>query len=221
VVYAMHVILVRHGQTDWNRKGIFRGRIDVGLNQTGIGEARIIGEKLRNVDFDAVYSSPLARAFETARCIASIRRKEVAVLDDLVDFDFGAWQGLSREEVKAGFPALFEQWEKAPEKVRIPGAETLDCVRRRVLRALDSALSLHPEETAVFVSHGLINKVLLCAVLGLSNAHFWKIRQDNGAINLFTYSDQGTKLVLMNDTTHLASVERIVEGMKSPENPLG
>jgi broad specificity phosphatase PhoE len=218
---AMQVILVRHGQTDWNQEGIFRGRIDVKLNAAGIDEAGIIGAKLSGVDPDAVYSSPLSRALETARSIASFRDKRVTILDELVDFDFGAWQGLSREEAKARYPRVFAKWEKTPEKARIPGAETLDGVRKRVLGGLDSIRAAHPDGKVVIVSHGLINKVLLCAVLGLANSNFWKIKQDNGAISIFTYSSRGTKLVLLNDTTHLRSVDEIVAGMKSPENPLG
>jgi broad specificity phosphatase PhoE len=217
----MQVILVRHGQTDWNKEGIFRGRIDVKLNEAGIREAEVIGEKLRGTNPDAVCSSPLSRAMDTARCIASFRNKPVNPLVEFVDMEFGSWQGLSREEVRERYPKLFEKWKRLPDRVRIPGAETLGGVRKRVLRGLDTLLEMNPDGTVVIVSHGLINKVLLCAVLGLGDSHFWKIKQDNGAINLFTYSRQGTKLVMMNDTTHLRSVDRIVESMKSPENPLG
>jgi broad specificity phosphatase PhoE len=217
----MQVILVRHGQTDWNKEGIFRGRIDAKLNADGIREAQVIGEKLRGTDPDAVCSSPLSRAMDTARCIASYRGKTVKTLEEFVDMDFGLWQGLSRAQVKERYPKLFEKWVNAPERVRIPGAETLEGVRKRVLKGLDALLEEYDGGTVVIVSHGLVNKVLLCAVLGLGESHFWKIKQDNGAINLFTYSRGGTKLVLMNDTTHLKSVEGIVEGMKSPENPLG
>jgi broad specificity phosphatase PhoE len=217
----MQVILVRHGQTDWNKEGIFRGRIDVKLNSAGVREAEIIGEKLRGTDPDAVCSSPLSRSMDTARCIASFRGGTVTALEEFVDMNFGVWQGLSRAEVKERYPKLFEKWVTRPDRVRIPGAETLGGVRSRALRGLDALLEANDAGTVVIVSHGLVNKVLLCAVLGLGDSHFWKIKQDNGAINIFTYSREGTKLVLMNDTTHLRSIGGIVDGMKSPENPLG
>ena len=217
----MQVILVRHGQTDWNQEGIFRGRIDVKLNASGIEEAKIIGKKLSRVDPEAIYASPLSRALETARYIASFHDTQVKVFDEFIDIDFGAWQGLSREEAKKRYLEIFAKWEKSPERVRIPGAETLAGVKKRVLKGLDLALAEHHDGKVVIVSHGLINKVLLCAVLGLTNSHFWKIKQDNGAINLFTYSAGGTKLILLNDTTHLRTIDSIVESMKAPENPLG
>jgi broad specificity phosphatase PhoE len=219
-IFAMQVILVRHGQTDWNREGIFRGRIDVKLNASGLREAEIIGEALRGADIDAVCSSPLSRALETALRIAP-DDGPVEALDEFTDMDFGAWQGLPREQVRKRYPELYDKWVTTPERVRIPGAETLGGVRRRALEGLDSLLEKHSGETVVIVSHGLVNKVLLCAVLGLEDSHFWKIKQDNGAINLFTYTREGTKLVMLNDTTHLRGVASIVESMKSPENPLG
>ena len=215
------MILVRHGQTDWNKEGIFRGRIDVSLNAAGVREAEIIGEKLRGTDPDAVCSSPLSRAMDTARCIASFRGRPVKTLQEFVDMDFGAWQGLSRAKVRERYPKLFEKWVSRPDRVRIPGAETLGGVRKRALKGLDALLEANGGGTVVVVSHGLVNKLLLCAVLGLGDSQFWKIKQDNGAINLFTHTRDGTKLVLMNDTTHLRSIDGIVDGMKSPENPLG
>jgi broad specificity phosphatase PhoE len=217
----MQVILVRHGQTDWNREGIFRGRIDVKLNAAGLKEAAVIGEKLRGTDPDAVCSSPLSRAMDTALRIASYRGKQVREIAEFVDIDFGVWEGLSRGKAKARYPKIFKKWEQSPERVKIPGAETLGEVRGRVLKGLDLVLAEHPEGVVVIVSHGLINKVLLCAVLGLPNSHFWKIKQDNGAINIFTYSARGTKLVLLNDTSHIKSVDQIIENNRSPENPLG
>jgi len=86
---------------------------------------------------------------------------------------------------------------------------------------MSEILLRYSEGTVVLVSHGLTNKVLLCAVLGLDNSHFWKVKQDNGAINIFKYTKQGSKMFLMNETTHLRSISEIVEGMKTIENPLG
>jgi broad specificity phosphatase PhoE len=217
----MRVILVRHGQTDWNEGGIFRGKIDVKLNPNGIRQAEIIGEVLKDVHLDAVYSSPLSRAFDTATAIARYHSLTVETCDAIYDIDFGEWQGLERSEVESRYPEIFQVWESRPEKVAIPNAETLSEVRQRLVAGLNEVLSRHPEGTVVIVSHGLTNKVLLCAVLGLDNSHFWKVKQDNGAINIFKYSAQGSKVFLMNETSHLQSIGEIVEDMKNIENPLG
>ena len=89
------------------------------------------------------------------------------------------------------------------------------------MSGLEKLHSLHPEGTVVIVSHGLTNKVLLCAMLGLYNSHFWKVKQDNAAINIFKYSENGSKVFLLNATTHLKPIGEIVEGMKNIENPIG
>ncbi len=217
----MRVILIRHGQTDWNESGIFRGRIDVKLNPNGIRQAEIIGEVLKNVHIDAVYSSPLSRAFDTATAIARYHSLTVEVYEPITDKNFGEWQGLNRSEVESRYPVIFGVWLSAPEKVEIPNGETLSQVRQRLVVGLKEILSRHPEGTVVLVSHGLTNKVLLCAMLGLDNSHFWKVKQDNGAINIFKYSGNGSKVFLMNETTHLQSIGEIVEDMKKIENPLG
>jgi broad specificity phosphatase PhoE len=217
----MRVILVRHGQTDWNEGGIFRGRIDVALNRTGIRQAEIIAEVLDAVPIDAVYSSPLSRAFKTAQIIARHHDMPVQAMEAMTDIDFGEWQGLKRDEAASRYPDTYEIWETRPEKVEIPGAETLADVRKRLLDGLNDVFSKHPEGTVVIVSHGLTNKVLLCAVLGLDNSHFWKVKQDNGAINIFKYTAEGSKVFLMNGTTHFRSIGEIVEDMQSIENPLG
>ena len=217
----MRVVLVRHGQTDWNESGVFRGRIDVGLNKNGFKQAELVGEALKQVVVDAVYSSPLTRAMDTAAAIAVQHGLEVRINKAFDDMNFGDWQGLSRSEVEQQYPDLFQVWLTAPQKARIPKGETLEQVRRRLLSGLESLYELYPEGAVVIVSHGLTNKVLLCAMLGLYNEHFWKVKQDNAAINVFKYTGQGSKVFLMNDTTHLRSIGEIVEEMKEIENPIG
>jgi broad specificity phosphatase PhoE len=217
----MRVILVRHGQTDWNEERIFRGSIDVELNREGLEQAQIIGRRLAGTLLDAIYSSPLSRAAKTAELIASFHDLVVDFREEFTDINFGEWQGLKREAARQRYPEIYRVWEESPDKVRIPGAETLEEVRERITGGLKRILWEHTEGTVVIVSHGLTNKVLLCAVLGMGNAHFWKVKQDNGAVNIFKYTESGTKLFLMNDTSHLQSINEIVESMKDIENPLG
>jgi broad specificity phosphatase PhoE len=219
--YIMRVILVRHGQTEWNSRGIFRGLIDIELNECGERQARLTGEKLSSLEIESVYSSPLSRALKTARVIAGFHDIAVEVADELTDMNFGSWQGLSRDQVKDRYPDIFRTWEKSPHTVEIPEAETLSEVRKRIERGLKRILTNHGSSTVVMVSHGLIIKVMLCVVLGMDNSHFWKLRQDNSAVNIFEYAEEGTKLFLMNDTAHLQPVDEVIESMKNLEDPLG
>lgn len=198
--------LVRHGQTAWNREEVFRGRADIPLNETGRKEALLTGHYLERVKVDSLYSSPLSRAVETAEAIARYQGKEVQISHGLIDIDFGGWQGVSHEEVKERYGDLYRQWKHAPHLVRFPQGESLEDVRERALRVIDEVLPDHADETLVMVSHRVVNKTILCGLLGLDNSHFWQIGQDTGCINILEFGE-GFTLRRLNDTSHLVAIE--------------
>jgi phosphoserine phosphatase len=201
------IYLVRHGQTAWNKEEVFRGRTDIPLNETGLREAGLAGEYFKGLELHAIYSSPLTRAFQTAQQIARFHPLEVRPLDGLIDMSFGSWEGRSLREVEERAEAHFRQWREQPHLVKIPGGETLDEVRARAVAALGEAIGEHPEKTIVLVSHRVINKVLLCSILGLDNSHFWQIAQGTTAINLIQYRNGKYILSLMNEACHLKSLQ--------------
>ena len=203
------VILIRHGETDWNREQIFRGRIDVALNETGLAQAGAVQESLRDVQIDKIYSSPLKRAFETASVLEENRGLEVEIEEGFIDIDFGEWQGLSHEKVKEKYKKPYEAWLAEPQKVVFPDGESLEDVDKRSMKALEKVIENHPEETLAIVSHRVLNKVLLCAILGLELSHFWYIKQDTCTINRFEYKDGKYYLTLLNDTCHLRKIEGV------------
>ena len=94
------IILIRHGETDWNREQVFRGRIDVALNHVGVAQALAVQKSLHDREIDGIYSSPLSRAFETARRIGEKRNVAVQVEEGFIDIDFGKWQGLPHQQVR-------------------------------------------------------------------------------------------------------------------------
>ncbi len=198
--------LVRHGQTSWNREEVFRGRADIPLNEAGRKEALLTGKYLRRVKTDSIYSSPLCRAVETAEAIARYQDREVQISEGLIDIDFGRWQGISHEEVRKRYGELYRQWKHSPHLVRFPGGESLEDVRERALRMIDDIVPDHGDETLVMVSHRVVNKTMLCGLLGLDNSHFWQIGQDTGCINLLEFGE-GFTLRRLNDTCHLAALE--------------
>lgn len=202
----VEVILARHGETDWNKDEIFRGRADVELNETGLQQAALLGEYLSSEKIDFVYSSPLRRAVKTAGAIARHRALDVNTVQNLIDFDYGEWQGLSHRDVKGKYPELFQDWRDTPEQVRIPGGESLEDVRSRAMPFVEDAVMRCGEGRIVFVSHRVVNKVLICALLGLGNAHFWNVRLDTGGISRFNCGDGGVVLTSHNDTSYLKPV---------------
>ena len=200
-------ILVRHGQTEWNRIERFRGRFDVPLNETGLAQAAATGRRIAaGWQPAAVYASPLSRATVTAQAIAAHFDLPVLPLDGLVDIDYGDWQGLTPEEARGRWPDRVDAWYAAPEAVHIPRGESLGDLRERTMAAIAKLVARHPGQTLVLVSHTVVNRVILLAVLGLGNDRFWRLRQDNCAINVFEAGGGDFTLVTMNDTCHLAHV---------------
>jgi broad specificity phosphatase PhoE len=200
------LFLVRHGRTGWNKEQIFRGTKDVPLDAVGKQEALLVGERLKAEGITAVFSSPLSRAKETAEAIARFHNVGVQVLAGLNDLNFGEWEGLSRQEVEERYPDLYRQWQQEPHRVIFPAGEGLDAVRSRVIEAVGDVVARHPQEAVALVSHRVVLKVLICALLGLANSHFWNIGQDTAAINCFQYQDGKWIAALLNDTCHLRGV---------------
>ena len=135
--------------------------------------------------------------------------------------DFGSWQGLTGAQVQDRFPVEFRSWVDRPQETRIAGAETLEEVGQRTLSGLNRLAEVHRDGTIAVVSHGVVNKLILCFVLGLTAAGFWNVKQDVGAISIFEYSPRGAKLFLMNDTCHLGPMEDIVNGIVTSDTPVG
>jgi broad specificity phosphatase PhoE len=201
------LILARHGETEWNVEEVFRGRIDVELNQNGIKQAELLAEYLSELKIEAVYSSPLKRALKTAEAVARRHHLEVEASPGLNDCDFGQWQGLSLREVKDKYKKLYEQWAESPQLVKIPGGESLEGVRERALKVVNGVIAKH-SGAVVLVAHRVVNKVLICALLGLDNSHFWNIRQDVGGTTFFSYQDGRLVLTRHNDTSYLRPLKR-------------
>ncbi len=201
---STEIILVRHGQTEWNRIERFRGRVDIPLNETGLAQAEATARRLaQRIRPAVIYTSPLGRCLQTADAIARATNAQVQVLEGIVDIDYGDWQGLTPEEAEKRDPFVYRTWLSAPQTARIPGGETLDQVRARALEALERTAERHRGQTIVVVSHKVVCKVLVCAMLGLDNSHFWRIEQDNAAINVFERNGETYLIKAINDTCHL------------------
>ncbi len=201
------IIIVRHGETEWNVAEIFRGRIDIELNETGIKQAKLLAEYLTNTKIDAIYSSPLKRALNTAKIIAGYHKHDVGIAPGLTDFNYGKWQGLSHQEVKDRYKELYTDWINHPDRVKMPAGESLDAVKKRAMAVVANVITRY-EGTVVFVSHRVVNKVLICALLGLDNSHFWNIKQDTCGITAFTYENDRFILTRHNDTSYLKSIHK-------------
>lgn len=208
------LLLVRHGETDWNRQSRFQGQIDVPLNDTGRSQAQKAADFLQPVTLDRAVSSPMLRPKETAEIILQQHPHITLELNEfLVEINHGLWEGKYEAEIKQLYAQELADWHTRPETVQMPEGENLQQVWQRAeiaWKAIVTAAASRPEFTTVLVvAHDAINKAILCQVLGLQPANFWNFRQGNGAVSVIDYpdgADSAPILQAMNITTHLGSV---------------
>lgn len=199
---ATRFILVRHGETHWNREGRYQGQIDTPLSDFGRQQGEWVAQALKNVPFQAAYSSPLSRSYDTAVMCSDSHGIEVMKDDRLLEINHGEWEGLHADEVKEKYPDLLHQWRTSVPEVTMPGGESIDEVRKRAMEVFEELAQKHDGQTVLVVAHDAVNKAVLCDILDIDLSHFWQIKQDNTCINVFEYSGQW-RLVLLNNTNHL------------------
>lgn len=198
------VILVRHGQTAWNKEERVRGQVEVPLDETGVAQAELTATRVvKEWQPVAVYCSPMQRAVQTAQAIARRLDLQAQPTAGINDMNFGEWQGLTAEEVQRRWPQMAHAWLEAPHTVAFPGGESLNALRTRGVAALEEIVARHRDADVVIVGHMVVNRVLLLAVLGLDNSHYWRIGQDTCAINVFRWRQDVFYIDSLNDTCHL------------------
>ena len=160
----MRIILVRHGQTQWNSEGRVQGRTDIPLNARGMAQAEAVGEWLSGRKIDAVYASPLMRAHDTAKAIADRQGVCVKLLGEMIEIDFGLWEGKTKRELAAEFPEFWTDWSwhLDEQKSAMMQAESAYMILERTKRAIDAVMDENAADaTVAIVSHTMPIKLRL------------------------------------------------------------
>ena len=173
------ILLIRHGETDWNRERIFRGVSDIPLNDNGRVQARLAAEALRSDTIDAAYSSPLSRATETSDIVLEPHGIHATLHQGLLDFDYGDWTGNRESEVVKRWPEEHAMWNSRPHAIRVPGGDTLQDVFDRAFRSMEEIAKEHDGQTVALFAHRVVNKLLVLGALGLNLDRFPFIIQGN------------------------------------------
>lgn len=208
---GVRLLLVRHGETDWNREKRFQGQIDVPLNANGQAQAAQAAEFLKDVPLDFAVTSPMARPKQTAQAILQ-HHPDISLTDadGLKEISHGRWEGKLEGEIEAEYGAELAAWKVAPHTVQMPEGENMQQVWERAIAAWNEIISTAPEgSTGLVVAHDAVNKAILCHVLGLHPKDIWVVKQGNGAVSVVDYPNrlEGPPTVqALNLTSHLGSV---------------
>jgi probable phosphoglycerate mutase len=197
------MLLIRHGRTVANVEGLWQGHTDGKLNSTGREQAAALAGYLPQVD--ALYSSPLSRAADTARAVADEQGTEVHFVEDLKEIGFGAWEGMSRTEIAAAFPKEFAAFNNGgADAVRGGTGETFAGVRRRMAGALKEIVANHPGEEIGVISHGGATRAYVTEILGIpyENRQRLGLLRNTGFARM-AFIGRGPTLVSWNLSPHL------------------
>ncbi len=202
----MKLLLVRHGQTDWNINRRFQGQNDVPLNEVGRQQATALVNRLSREHIDVLFASDLQRAHETARIIAAQQACEIRLDARLREINFGAWEGLTYDEIKHNDPAVLAAREADIFTTAAPDGETLNQLTSRVESVLNDLRTQYADQTILMVAHGGPLQILLCLALNLSPSKYWQFHLATASLSEIAFYPAGAIINLMNDTCHLSSL---------------
>ena len=176
-----HLFVIRHGETDFNAEGRLQGSIDTDLNDKGIAQARQAADNLLGMGIEAIVSSPLKRASQTAAIIAEKLQLEVLYLPQFVERCLGFFEGMTYTEIGKNYKTELETWTRqyfsAP-----PGGESIFEVSLRVHNGLERIYSLYPEKTVLLVTHGYVGRIIHGIQNKLTDKAFYEFLPANGEI---------------------------------------
>jgi ribonuclease H / adenosylcobalamin/alpha-ribazole phosphatase len=207
--HATSTLLLRHGATALSGERRFSGREDVPLTKEGAKQASLVARRLAaGRGTDVVITSPLQRARRTAEAVAAATGAALTVDNDLIEGDFGAWQGLTFAEAGERWPDEMKAWLASPD-ARPPDGESFAMVALRVLAAQDRLLEEHRHKRVVVVSHVTPIKTLICRALLAPPEAMFRMNLDVAALTRIDCFDNGSALLRsFNDTAHLRSRRR-------------
>lgn len=185
----LELILVRHGETDSNIRGTYCGWTDAPLNDKGLNQACETARKLKDVRFDAVFCSPLARAVQTAKIVVGNRKCEITLAEALKEHNFGIWEDLTHAEITERYPEEAAAWENDWMNYEIEGGESAVQGFRRVSGFVDGLINRYGNGTILLVSHLGSIRYILVHLLGLPIDYIWRFGADNGSITRVVIPD--------------------------------
>lgn len=197
---ATKLLLIRHGQTEWNLQGRYCGFLDIDLNGQGIIQAERLAARLKGQEIHKIYCSDRKRAIQTAEIIFKGREFEKAA--DLREINFGIFEGLTYNEIMGKHPEIYKKWYKDPLTASIPQGENLSDFKTRVINNFKSIVNFNPHKTVAVVSHGGVISIFINDILQTED--FWNKIPDSTSLTIIECENGQAKIKILNDTLHLS-----------------
>ena len=201
----MRLLLVRHGETEWNKLGKFQGQGDIGLNTRGLAQARETAQAVTAIGGTALYSSPLPRTMQVADGISRLAGVPVVPVPGLMELDLGDLEGVTGAEMRTGWPKVFAGWREDPAAVTMPNGESLVQLQERAWQAILDLERAHSEDDVlVVVSHNFAIRTIISKLLGMPLSNFHRLELSLSSICTIEGDHRGRRLVCYNSTCHLS-----------------
>lgn len=198
-----HVILIRHGQTEWNQQRRMQGHSNSPLTAQGLRQAQLLGQRLAQMEFDALYCSDSGRAQQTAQCVAEATGHTIRTDPGLRERNFGVFEGLTREEMEARYPDDYARFKSRDVDFAMPRGESGVAFRQRAVECMNAILERHPQQQIVVVTHGLVLDVFYRLAMGIPFEERRVHELVNAGINRLRHADGTWHLEVWGDGSHL------------------
>jgi len=209
-----HILLARHGETEWNAIRRVQGWTDIPLSEKGLAQAEALAGRLSRIPLAAVYSSDLSRAAQTAAPTAARLGLTVLTVPELREKGFGEWEGLTQADLERDYPELWHRYHVLRDlDALVPGGETWPQVQERLSAALGRILAAHPgpDEAVLLVGHGGSGRMVILEALQAPLPTLLRLHLDNASLSRLDFRGSGdSRVILLNDTSHL---EGLTEGL--------
>jgi broad specificity phosphatase PhoE len=197
----MKLILIRHGETIWNKDGRVQGFSDIELSDVGLNQAHKLALSIQDINIKAIYSSPLKRAYQTAQIINEIHNVPIYSDSGLMEMDQGDFEGLTFQELKVCEKDFLQLWINDPAAVTMPNGESLAGLQKRAWSVVANIID--KAENALIVSHNFTIATILCKIQNSSLSQFRKVCVGTASKTIVSLQNGSASIDVLNDRTHL------------------
>jgi broad specificity phosphatase PhoE len=199
----MQLILIRHGETLWNKEGRVQGTSDIELSDVGKKQAELLALSLKNHTIEAIHVSPLKRAMQTAEIINEFHSLDIQLHQGLMEMDQGDFEGFSFKELIADKKEFLQKWIADPASIKMPNGESLSELQNRAWSAMEEIIS--KSQNALIVSHNFTIAAILCRLRNISLSEFRSTCVDTASKTIVRFDNEGATIESLNDRSHLSN----------------